>query len=80
MGWIPSCCPVFSLPVGICGALVQFGCYQHRYEWAKDLWCSSTVQLLSTQIYMEGSVLLYYSSAAINTDMNEWRMLPFILG
>ena len=24
----------------ICGALVQFGCYQHRYEW-KDLWCTS---------------------------------------
>ena len=30
----------------VCGALVQFGCYQHRYEW-KDLWCSSTVRLLS---------------------------------
>ena len=30
----------------IYGALVQFGCYQHRYEW-KDLWCSSTVRLLS---------------------------------
>ena len=30
----------------ICGTLVQFGCYQHRYEW-KDLWCSSTVWLLS---------------------------------
>ena len=29
------------------GALVQFGCYQHRYEW-KGLWCSSTVWL-STQ-------------------------------
>ena len=25
-----------------CGALVQFGCYQHRYEW-EDLWCSYTV-------------------------------------
>ena len=33
----------------IYGALVQFGCYQHRCEW-KGLWCSSTVQLLlSTQ-------------------------------
>ena len=34
----------------ICGALVQFGCYQHRYECkGLDLWCSSTVWLLSTQ-------------------------------
>ena len=32
----------------IYGALVQFSCYQHRYEW-KGLWCSSTVRLLSTQ-------------------------------
>ena len=32
-------------------ALVQFGCYQHRYEW-KGLWCSSTVQLLSTQTWV----------------------------
>ena len=32
----------------VCGALVQFGCYQHRYEW-KGLWCSSRVWLLSTQ-------------------------------
>ena len=31
--------------------LVQFGCYQHRYEW-KGLWCSSTVWLLSTQIIL----------------------------
>ena len=30
------------------GALVQFGCYQHRYE-SKGLWCSSIVWLLSTQ-------------------------------
>ena len=30
------------------GALVQFGCYQHRCEW-KGLWCSSTVWLLSIQ-------------------------------
>ena len=28
--------------------LVQFGCYQHWYEW-KGLWCSNTVRLLSTQ-------------------------------
>ena len=42
--WLPW---VFSLPAGllmlmgwrICGALVQFSCYQHWYEW-KDLWCS----------------------------------------
>ena len=39
----------------IYGALVQFGCYQHRYEW-KDLWCSSTVQLLSTYIDMNERV------------------------
>ena len=30
----------------VCGVLVQFGCYQHRYEW-KGLWCSCTVWLLS---------------------------------
>ena len=30
------------------GALVLFGCYQHRSEW-KVLWCSSAVWLLSTQ-------------------------------
>ena len=43
--WLPG---FFALPAGllmlmgwrICGALVQFDCYQHRYEW-KDLWCSS---------------------------------------
>ena len=35
----------------ICGALVPFGCYQHRYEW-KGLWCSSTVQLLLTQTWV----------------------------
>ena len=35
----------------ICGALVQFGCYQHRYEW-KGLWCSSTVWLLSAQTWV----------------------------
>ena len=29
----------------IYGALVQFGCYQHRYKW-QGLWCSSTVRLL----------------------------------
>ena len=23
----------------VCGVLVQFGCYQHGYEW-KGLWCS----------------------------------------
>ena len=40
---------VVRTAIETCGALVQFGCYQHRYEW-KDLWCSSTVQLLSTQI------------------------------
>ena len=38
---------VVSAQVCACGALVQFGCCQHRYEW-KGLWCSSTVQLLST--------------------------------
>ena len=32
----------------IYGALVQFGCCQHRYEW-KGLWYSSTVPLLSIQ-------------------------------
>ena len=26
---------------------IQFGCFQHRYEW-KGLWCFSTVWLLST--------------------------------
>ena len=30
----------------ICGALVQFGCYQHRYE-LNGLWCSSIVWLHS---------------------------------
>ena len=34
------------------GTLVQFGCYQHRYEY-KGLWCSSTVWLLSTQTYTQ---------------------------
>ena len=30
------------------GALVQFGYYQHRYEWkGRCLWCSNTVRLLS---------------------------------
>jgi hypothetical protein len=32
-------------------ALVQLGCYQHRYE-RKGLWCSSTVWLLSTRTRM----------------------------
>ena len=32
----------------IYGVLVQFSCYQHRW---KRLWCSSTVQLLSTQTF-----------------------------
>ena len=43
----------------VCGALVQFGCYQYRYE-RKGLWCSNTVRLLSTlnQIRMEGPVVL----------------------
>ena len=31
----------------IYGVLVQFGYYQHRYEWT-DFWCSNTVQLLPT--------------------------------
>ena len=35
-----------------CTPVVQFSCYQHRYEW-KGLWCSSTVRLLSTQIWMD---------------------------
>ena len=39
----------FSTVQRIYGALVQFGCYQHRYEW-KGLWCSSVVWLLSTQM------------------------------
>ena len=30
------------------GALILFSCCQHRCEW-NGLWCSSTVQLLSTQ-------------------------------
>ena len=40
----------------ICGALVQFGCYQHKYEW-KGLWCSSTVRLLSTQTWVNAKAL-----------------------
>ena len=36
-------------------ALGQFGCYQHRSEW-KDLWCSSTVRLLSAWIWMKARV------------------------
>ena len=36
----------------------------------KDLWCSSTVWLLSTQIWIERSMVLLYSSAAISIDMN----------
>ena len=35
----------------ISDALVQLDCYQHRCEW-KDLWCSSTVRLLSAYMYM----------------------------
>jgi hypothetical protein len=31
----------------------SFGCYQHRCEWSLDLWCSSTVRLLSAQIWMK---------------------------
>ena len=64
LGWIPGGCPVFiSLVAGlimlmgwrICGTLVLYGCYQHRYEW-KDLWCSSKVQLLSAyRIYSNRS-------------------------
>ena len=44
---------------GVCGALVQFGCYQHRYEW-RDLWCSSTVQLLSTQTRVNGKAKTFH--------------------
>ena len=62
VGLIPgACCPVcivivfLVLPVGllmlmgqrICSAPDQFGCYQHGYE-QKGQWCSSTVQLPST--------------------------------
>ena len=36
----------------------------------KDLWCSSAIRLLSTQIRMEGSVMLQYSLAAINVHVD----------
>ena len=60
IGSIPGGCPGFIyLSAGllmwmgwrICGALVQFGCYQHTYEW-KDLWCSLAV----ISIDMNGTV------------------------
>ena len=42
-----SCtCDIMLMGWRICGALVHFGCYQHRYEW-KDLWCSRTIRLVS---------------------------------
>ena len=45
----------------IYGALVQFGCYQHRYEW-KVLWCSSTVRLLSSlEVTCTCTIELLYS-------------------
>ena len=49
--WFSSCSSAAintDMNEKIYGALVQFGCYQHRYEW-KGLWCSSTVWVLSTQ-------------------------------
>ena len=44
-------------------ALVQFGCYQHRYEW-KGLWCSSTVPAtINTDIsaYVKAPIIIMIS-------------------
>ena len=63
----------------VCGIGSHTHTHTHHTHGATHTYCalcSSKVCPLSPQVWMEGSVVLKYSLAAVNTDMHEWIWRP----